>query len=87
MNVNLSDSRSYKIQRHTKHWKQLHADLHNKLGRKMAELFDGANRCILFIQVLALLVSVCFTSPLLQSSENPPRQLRRSSPEGNAVSN
>ena len=58
-----------------------------KLGRKMAELFDGANRSILFIQVLALLVSVCFTSPLLQSSENPPQQLRRSSPEGNAVSN
>ena len=52
----------------------------------MAKLFDGANRYILFIQVLALLVSVCFTSPLIQSSENPPRQPRRKSPEGNAVS-
>ena len=60
-----------------------------KLDGKMAKLFDGANRYVLFIQVLALLVSVCFTSPLLQSSEKPPRLLRRSpprSPEGKAVS-
>ena len=62
-----------------------------KLDGKMAKLFDGANRCILFIQVLALLVGVCFASPLLQSSEKPPRLLRRSpprrsSPEGKAVS-
>ena len=48
----------------------------------MAKLFDEANRHILFIQVLALLVGVCFTSPVLQISENRPR---RSSPEGNAV--
>ena len=56
-----------------------------KVGGKMAKLIDGANRYILFIQVLALLVSVCFTSPLLQLSEKPPRLLRSS--EGNAVSN
>ena len=57
-----------------------------KLGGKMAKLFDGANRYILLIQVLAQLVSVCFTSPLLQLSEKPPQLLRRSS-EGNAVGN
>ena len=62
-----------------------------KLHEKMARLFDGTNRYILLIQVLALLVSVCFTSPLLQLSEKPPRLLRRSpprrsSPEGKAVS-
>ena len=44
------------------------------------------NRYLLFIQVLALLVSECFTSPLLQLSEKTPRLLRRS-PEGNALSN
>ena len=62
-----------------------------KLDGKMTKLFDGANRYILFIQVLALLVSVCFTSSFLQLSEKPPRLLRRSpprrsSPEGKAVS-
>ena len=59
----------------------------------MAKFFDGANRYILFIQVSALLVSVCFASLLLQLSENPQRPLKRrsplkrSSPEGNSVSN
>ena len=52
----------------------------------MAKLFGGVNRYLLFIKVLALLVSVCFTFPLLQLSEKPQRLLRRSS-EGNAVSN
>ena len=50
----------------------------------MAKLFDGANRYIVFMQVLALLVGVCFTSPL---SEKRLRLLTRSSPEGNEVSN
>ena len=55
-----------------------------KLGGKMAKLFDGLNRYISFIQ--ALLVSVCFASPLLQLAEKPPQLLRRSS-EGNTVGN
>ena len=52
----------------------------------MAKLFDEAYRYILFLQVLALLVGECVTSPLLQLSEKRPRLQRRSSPEGNAVS-
>ena len=56
-----------------------------KLGAKTAKLFDEANRYILFIQVLALLLGVCFTFPLLQMSKNQPRLLGRSNPEGNAV--
>lgn len=50
----------------------------------MAKLFDRVHRYIVFIQVLALLVCVCFTSLLLQSSEKSPQLLRKSS-EGNAV--
>ena len=57
-----------------------------KLVGKMAKLFDEANRCISFIQVLALLASVCLASPHLQMSENRLRLQKRSSPEGNAVS-
>ena len=55
-----------------------------KLVGEMAKLFDGVNRYILFIQLLALLVGVCFISPSLQLSEK--RLLPRNS-EGNAVSN
>ena len=55
-----------------------------KLVGEMAKLFDGANRYILFIQLLALLLGVCFISPSLQLSEK--RLLPRNT-EGNAVSN
>ena len=43
----------------------------------MAKLFDGANRYIVFMQVLALLAGVCFTSP---QPEKGPRLLTRSNP-------
>ena len=43
----------------------------------MAKLFDGTNRYIVFMQVLALLAGVCFTSP---QPEKGPRLLTRSNP-------